>query len=133
MNTDQSTELKNRLQEACEEAMNTVAKLRRIISELEPGEEGFELSSASPKRTSKRFFPPSLEDVTGHFLDKGLNGTAKQQAENFWNYHNARGWLMGRGIKMQNWKSAAATWLNNHRKFESQKNASKNYLGSIDA
>lgn len=55
---------------------------------------------------SKRFAPPSLDEVK---LAAAKTGLSPQEAEKFWNYHEARGWMMGRN-KMKSWPHALATW-----------------------
>jgi biotin operon repressor len=57
---------------------------------------------------SKRFAPPSIEEVFEHLSDSGY--PYKIEAEKFWNYYESNGWKVGKN-KMKNWKSAATGWI----------------------
>lgn len=59
----------------------------------------------SKKKTVKRFSPPTVEEVQAYVADKGYI----VDAEIFVNFYSAKGWMIGKN-KMQNWKSAVATW-----------------------
>ena len=58
--------------------------------------------------TSKRFEPPTLNDVwlelkrlkVRHPFDQG---------EKFWNFYESKNWMIGKN-KMKNWKAAIKTW-----------------------
>jgi len=58
----------------------------------------------------KRFAPPSIEEVTAFFTEKGH----PKEAQKFFNFYDSKGWMVGKN-KMQKWKSSAAGWLSrNH-------------------
>ena len=59
----------------------------------------------SKKKTVKRFSPPTIEEVQAYVEEKGYNVDAVR----FVNFYAAKGWMIGKN-KMQNWKSAVATW-----------------------
>ncbi len=62
-------------------------------------------------KTSKvksKFSPPSLDEVKEFFL--GLKSTVSE-AENFHNYFESNGWLVGGKAKMKNWQAAARNWI----------------------
>lgn len=57
---------------------------------------------------SKAFIPPTLEEVTEELRSQRVRHY-QQQAEKFWNFYNAKNWMIGKN-KMKNWKSAIKTW-----------------------
>lgn len=54
---------------------------------------------------TKKFVKPTIEEIKAYCKEKGI----KIDAERFYYYHDARGWMMGK-YKMKNWKSAVRTW-----------------------
>lgn len=60
------------------------------------------------KPKTKRFAPPSIEEVFEHLSEKGY--PYKQEAEKFWHYYESNGWKVGKN-KMKNWKSSATGWI----------------------
>ena len=60
------------------------------------------------KTPTKRFAPPSIEEVFEHLSESGY--PYKIEAEKFWNYYDSNGWKVGKN-KMKNWKSAATGWI----------------------
>ena len=70
-------------------------------------------------KTSKvksKFSPPSLDEVKEFFLD--LKSTISE-AENFHNYFESNGWLVGGKAKMKNWQAAARNWVKRSGNFNS--------------
>lgn len=64
------------------------------------------------------FVKPSIEEVVVYASESQV---ARVEAEKFWYYHDARGWMMGKH-KMKSWKSAFQTWRRNIKGFvKSQK------------
>jgi hypothetical protein len=61
-----------------------------------------------PKRTTKKFVPPSLEDVIAYCNERGNN----VDAQRFIDYYSANGWKVGRNA-MKDWKAAVRTWEKN--------------------
>lgn len=60
--------------------------------------------AAAPRRGP--FKKPSLEDVTAYAKENHMD----MNPEEFWNHYEAQGWLLGSGLPMQVWKSAARSW-----------------------
>ena len=54
---------------------------------------------------SKRFIPPTLEEVTAYCKERynGVDPVA------WWNFYNSKNWMVGKN-KMTTWKSAIVTW-----------------------
>jgi hypothetical protein len=59
-------------------------------------------------------FPPTPEFVKIYFDEKGISAI---EAENFFNYFESNGWLVGGRAKMKDWKAAARNWILNIPKF----------------
>ena len=66
------------------------------------------------KTTTKRFVPPTVEQVREYCLERG-NIVDPQR---FVDYYTANGWMVGKN-KMKDWKAAVRTWEQNRK--ESQK------------
>jgi len=58
----------------------------------------------------KKFTPPSIKEVEARCIEIGLD---KREAVKFFNWHDSRGWKVGR-MPMVNWKSALNTWKAHH-------------------
>lgn len=56
-------------------------------------------------RESKRFAPPSIEEVRSYISEKGYN----VDAESFVSFYESKDWMIGKN-KMKNWKAAVITW-----------------------
>ena len=56
-------------------------------------------------RKSKRFTPPTLEEVKAYCLESGY----RIDAERFIDYYESNGWIVGRN-KMKDWKAAVRNW-----------------------
>ena len=69
--------------------------------------------SPSPKDNKKRFKEPSIEEVKVRCAEIGLPDS---EAERFWNYHAAKGWVVG-NQPMRSWVAALNTWKLNGQKF----------------
>ena len=72
------------------------------------GEDSLELekdNNKSDKPTTKRFNPPSLEEVQAYCKERNNN----VDAERFLNHYTSNGWMVGRN-KMKDWKAAVRTW-----------------------
>lgn len=57
---------------------------------------------------SKKFVPPTLQEVTAELRSQRVRNYP-QQAEKFWNFYEAKNWMIGKN-KMKSWKSAIKTW-----------------------
>lgn len=71
----------------------------------------------------RNFSPPSIEQLKEFFLESESTG---KEAENFFNYFESNGWLVGGKAKMKNWKAAARNWISRCSNFK--KPEKKNYL-----
>ncbi|MFN5416826.1 MAG: transcriptional regulator [Flavobacteriia bacterium] len=59
---------------------------------------------------TKNFVIPSIEEIKDFFKND-------LEADKFFNYYEANGWLIGGKAKMKNWNAAAKNWLLNSKKF----------------
>ena len=87
------------------------------------------IKTSKTRESKSRFTPPSLEEVKEFFID--LKSTVSE-AENFHNYFESNGWLVGGKAKMKNWEAAAKNWLKRSAKFNSSDNGVKNRLHTND-
>jgi len=67
------------------------------------------LEAALLKTRTKRFEPPTLNEVYLYMLGKGCNN-AQHEAEKFINFYGSNGWKVGKN-KMVKWKFAASGWI----------------------
>lgn len=65
------------------------------------------LKEEEPKKTTKRFQPPTLQDCLEYFV---ANGSNEIEAEKYLCYYDSNGWKVGKN-KMKNWRSAAKGWI----------------------
>lgn len=93
------------------------------FSESQKG--GFENSKTNTKakanantnvKESKRFAPPSLEEVAGYCFDRN-NGVDPQR---FVDFYSSKGWKVG-NQPMKDWKAAVRTWERREDKRQDQK------------
>ncbi len=61
------------------------------------------------KKKTKRFVPPTREEVQAYCLERKNN----VDAERFIDYYTANGWQVGKN-KMKDWKAAVRTWEKNN-------------------
>lgn len=66
--------------------------------------------SIKEEEKTKRFTPPSVEEVNSYILEKGYD----VDAEAFVNFYESKGWFVGKN-KMKSWKAALVTWNLRHR------------------
>ena len=62
-------------------------------------------SAPPPPSHSKRFVPPTVDDVREYCLERG-NSVDPQR---FVDYYTSNGWMVGKN-KMKDWKAAVRTW-----------------------
>lgn len=55
---------------------------------------------------SKKFVPPTLEEVESYIAEKGLSVEGKQ----FLDYFTVGNWVDAKGQKVKNWKQKLLTW-----------------------
>ena len=94
-------------------SIDQVKEEKALLSKTETRTE----SSAS-RRT--KFVPPAINEVTQYFLD--LKSTVSE-GENFHNYFESNGWLVGGKAKMQNWQAAARNWIKRSGNFNKSSTA----------
>ena len=70
---------------------------------------------AKEKQANRRFVKPTVEEVRAYILEKNY----PIDAEQFWNFYEAKGWMIGKA-PMKNWKACVATWLKNGRSNSSE-------------
>jgi len=61
------------------------------------------------RKKVKRFVPPTPEEATEYAKSIGF----KLDGNHFVDYYAARGWELGKGRKMKDWKACVRTWKNN--------------------
>lgn len=57
---------------------------------------------------SKKFIPPTIQEVSAELRSQRVR-FHQQQAEKFWNFYEAKNWMIGKN-KMKSWKAAIKTW-----------------------
>ena len=89
--------------------LDTQVRLGKDRDRLELGEdrvgEVIEDSATPPPTRTKRFVPPTVDEVRGYCLERG-NGIDPQR---FVGYYTSNGWMVGKN-KMKDWKAAVRTW-----------------------
>ena len=78
-------------------SVDNISKDNVILKEKE--------DKSSTKKSSTRFVKPTIEEVSDYITEKGYH----VDAENFINYYESKGWLVGKS-PMKNWKAAVKTW-----------------------
>lgn len=71
------------------------------------------LQSASASAKREGFAPPTEAEAIAEAVSIGLPA---KEGSSFINYHQARGWVVGK-VRMKDWRAAMRTWLSNFRKF----------------
>jgi len=67
------------------------------------------IETPKPKKTLARFTPPTLEEVTQYFLDKG-DPNYQDEAQGFIDFYESNGWKVGKN-NMKKWKSSVGGWI----------------------
>ena len=77
-------------------------------------EEEKSISNDIPKKEQrhKNFVKPTIEEIDAYIKSMGY----KSSAEEFFNYHEAGGWVIGRNKPMRDWRAAVRTWESKERK-----------------
>lgn len=65
----------------------------------------------SKEKALPTFIPPTVEEVRAYCNERGNSIDAEQ----FVDYYDAVGWLVGRGKPMKDWKAAVRTWEKRQR------------------
>lgn len=62
--------------------------------------------------------PPPLEEISAYFQSRNVPpAIATRESERFRDYHESRGWLVGRA-PMRSWQAAVRTWIGNMGKWQ---------------
>lgn len=72
--------------------------------ELEKRKEEGDVADKPPTRS--RFVPPDVDEVRAYCLER-RNGI---DPASFVDYYQARGWMLGKGQPMKDWRAAVRTW-----------------------
>lgn len=64
------------------------------------------------KKVSKQFVKPSPQELVAHFESKGSTAS---EAENFFNFYESKGWVVGK-TKMKVWRASASLWIGKNNK-----------------
>jgi hypothetical protein len=72
--------------------------------------------------------PKNLEEVEAYFSEKDK---PKSQANKFFNFYEANGWLVGKN-KMKNWRAAANNWMANIGKYDNKPQKEKTTYLHVD-
>ena len=75
-------------------------------TEGKEGIEGTEGESRGKNSRSKRFVPPTLQEITKFIDDEHL----QVDPFRFWNYYESNGWMVGGKSHMKNWQAAVRNW-----------------------
>lgn len=73
-------------------------------------------SSLSRRTKSQIPIPPAIDEVKEFFISNGSYGS---EGENFYNYFQSNGWLVGGKAKMKDWNAAARNWIKRAQNFKS--------------
>ena len=107
--------------------LDTQVRLGKDRVRIELGEgsigEDNEDSATPPPTRSKRFTPPSVDEVRAYCQDR-QNGVDPQR---FVDYYTSNGWMVGKN-KMKDWKASVRTW----EKKEGKPKASKSSNPFLD-
>ena len=97
--------------------INRINVCRNSQSREEKSKEEYSIYSPLPpsrgeeeKETTKRFIPPTVEQVKAYCLERG-NGI---DAQAFIDYYDASGWMRGR-TKIKDWKACVRSWEHRRR------------------
>lgn len=63
------------------------------------------------RRPRKRFTPPTIEEASAYFAEKGESSS---EAQRFFDYYTSNGWRVGKN-PMKDWHAAASGWISRNR------------------
>ena len=78
----------------------------QIEREGEGEREGEEKREKKERKAAARFSPPTLQEVKAYCSERNNN----VDAERFFDYYTANGWVQGKGKPIKDWKAAVRTW-----------------------
>ena len=107
--------------------MDTQVRLGKDSIELD--KDNIYIEPAEPeKKKTKRFVPPTLEEVQAYCLERKNNVDAKQ----FYDYFTVADWYDSKGQKVKSWKQKIITWEKNSYK-DNQSKAKVNFNPEEDS
>ncbi|HVN82270.1 MAG TPA: hypothetical protein VMW38_25015 [Terriglobia bacterium] len=91
-------------------ALEKIKALREQLKAIEQSGVKEEPKKAAPKKETKRFIPPTLEELIS-YMESQEFANAKETAQAFIDHYEARGWKpKGYTVQMTSWKAAVRTW-----------------------
>lgn len=78
---------------------------------------------------NNRFVPPTVDEVRRYCEERG-NGI---DAQRFVDYYQARGWELGKGRKVKDWKACVRTWEGNRKSNHEYQKPTRQQPGPNDA
>ena len=85
--------------------MDTQVRVGKVSTVQDSVEEDIEEDATPPPTRSKRFVPPTVEEVRSYCQERG-NCVDPQR---FVDYYSSNGWMVGKN-KMKDWRAAVRTW-----------------------
>jgi hypothetical protein len=67
--------------------------------------------SIEGEQKRKRFVPPTLQEVKDYCSERKNN----VDAERFYDYYSANGWVQGKNKPIKDWKACVRTWEKNDK------------------
>lgn len=119
----------NPIHRAVASAGNTTVNDQQPEPEPEPEPYSEPEAQPEPKRESRRFAPPSLEEVK---LNGAKIGLPVVECEKFISYYESNGWKVGRN-GMRSWTAAMIHWRSNWKERNSSNNGKGNQQQALDA
>lgn len=74
-----------------------------------------DLKDKKREKGKTSFATPELEEIRSFFIENGSYGS---EGENFYNYFQSNGWLVGGKAKMKDWNAAARNWIKRAQNFK---------------
>lgn len=84
---------------------NKSQPINNPLTTNEEYKEGEEYKEITPKGVTKKFIPPTVDEVTEYCRQRANNVNAVQ----FVDFYSSKGWMVGKN-KMKDWKAAVRTW-----------------------
>lgn len=81
-----------------------------------------EVKEVKNSMVKNKFSPPTLEEVKAYCSERNNS----VDAERFFDYYSANGWVQGKGKPIKDWKACVRTWERNNNK-EKQENKERNH------
>ena len=91
--------------ECIQDVSNSDTQVRLGKDRLSQDSVGEVIEEAEPPTRTKRFTPPSVDQVKEYCEERGNNVNPQR----FVDYYSSNGWMVGKN-KMKDWKAAVRTW-----------------------